>query len=52
MFALIMGISYQFKQAKAYSASGLVTVSQTESLFHKGVHLVKMVCTVAKQNVW
>ncbi|MBS7566031.1 hypothetical protein KHS38_16610 [Mucilaginibacter sp. Bleaf8] len=52
LFALVMGISYQFKQAKAYSANGLASVSQTESLFHKGVHLVKAVCSVSKQNLW
>jgi hypothetical protein len=52
LFALIMGVSYQFQQAKAYSENGLASVRQTKSLFTKSVQLVKTVCAVSKQNVW
>ena len=51
VFALVMGISYQFEQKKESAIVG-ASVHAT-SLFYKGVHLVKTVCSVAKDNhVW
>lgn len=50
LFALIMGVSYQFEQRKAIEL-GRLTVHST-SLFVKGITLVKTVCGIAKQNVW
>ncbi len=51
LFALIMGVSYQFEQ-KAKMELGQLNVKQSTSLFYKGVSLIKTVCSVAKQNVW
>lgn len=51
LFALVMGISYQFKQ-NAKTEIGQFNVKQSTSLFIKGITLVKTVCSVAKQNVW
>ncbi len=50
LFALVMGVSYQFEQRKAIEI-GQISVHST-SLFYKGVGLVKTVCAIAKQNVW
>lgn len=51
MFALILGVSYQFEQKKESAIVG-ASVHVT-SLFYKGVTLVKTVCSVAKDNhVW
>ena len=47
MFALIMGVGYQFKQ-KEESMVG--TTKHATSLFYKGVTLVKTVCGIAKEN--
>ncbi len=49
VFALIMGVSYQFQQKKETITSSTV---QATSLFYKGVGLVKMVCSIAKEKVW
>jgi hypothetical protein len=49
MFALIMGVSYQF-QHKRESIVG--TTEQATSLFYKGVGLVKTVCSIAKEKLW
>lgn len=49
LFALIMGVSYQF-QEKAASISH--TTEQATSLFYKGVTLVKTVCSVAENKLW
>ena len=51
MFALILGVSYQFDQKKESAVVG--TSVHATSLFYKGVTLVKTVCTIAKNNnVW
>jgi hypothetical protein len=50
LFALIMGISYQFEQKKQYTET-TASVHPT-SLFFKGIALVKAVCTISKENVW
>jgi hypothetical protein len=52
MFALIMGVSYQFEQRKHEAESMTASAVHATSLFVKGVHLVKAVCTVGKINVW
>jgi cytochrome c biogenesis protein CcdA len=49
LFALIMGVSYQFKQKKTELAG---TSSNATSLFFKGVTLVKTVCAISKEKVW
>jgi len=51
LFALVIGVSYQFEQ-KTKIEMGQLNVKQSTSLFVKGVSLVKTVCGVAKQNVW
>jgi hypothetical protein len=49
LFALIMGVSYQFQQKK----DAIVGTSvHATSLFYKGVTLVKTVCSIAKEKVW
>ncbi|MDB4924341.1 hypothetical protein [Mucilaginibacter sp.] len=50
MFALIMGISYQFEQKK--QNNDVATTSVHTSLFFKGITLVKAVCSIGKQDVW
>jgi len=50
IFAIIMGVSYQFEQKKQISSHS--SAVQATSLFIKGVSLVKTVCSVAKDNVW
>jgi hypothetical protein len=50
LFALIMGITYQFEQHKQN-----ITLASTEratSLFVKGITLVKTVCAIGKTDVW
>jgi len=52
MFALVLGVSYQFEQKKEAIAIGS-SAKHATSLFYKGVTLVKTVCSVAKNNnVW
>jgi len=50
LFALIMGVSYQFHQKREILV-GTPKVQAT-SLFVKSVNLVKTVCAVAKEKVW
>jgi cytochrome c biogenesis protein CcdA len=50
VFAIIMGVSYQFEQRKDFKAHA--TTEQATSLFFKGVSMVKTVCSIAKDNVW
>jgi hypothetical protein len=54
LFALLMGVSYQFEQKASSEVQqlGQLNVKQSTSLFYKGVGLVKTVCSVAKQIVW
>ncbi len=49
LFALVMGVSYQFQQKRSEIAG---TTKHATSLFFKGVSLVKMACSVSKENVW
>ncbi len=49
LFALIMGVSYQFEQKKAEIAS---TSHHATSLFFKGVTLIKTVCSIGNDNSW
>jgi uncharacterized membrane protein YidH (DUF202 family) len=51
LFALIMGVSYQFEQAKDQAENNFAS-TPTTSLFYKGVTLVKAVCSLSKDNVW
>lgn len=51
LFALVMGVSYQFEQ-KASRELGCINVKQSTSLFYKSMGLIKTVCSIAKQNVW
>lgn len=50
LFALIMGISYQFEQKK-FDIAGCCPQHAT-SLFFKGVNLVKTVVSVSKEKLW
>jgi hypothetical protein len=49
LFALIMGVSYQFQHKKETIVG---TTAHATSLFYKSVSLVKTVCAVAKEKVW
>ncbi len=49
LFALIMGVSYQFQQKREAIVG---TTVHATSLFYKGVTLVKTVCSIAKEKVW
>jgi len=51
LFALILGVSYQFEQ-KATMEVGQFNVKHSTSLFYKGVGLVKTICGIATQGVW
>jgi hypothetical protein len=52
MFALILGVSYQFEQKREALNIGS-SAKHATSLFYKGITLVKTVCSVAKSNnVW
>lgn len=51
LFALLMGVGYQFKQ-QASMELGQLNVKQTKSLFSKSIGLIKTVCSIAKQDVW
>jgi hypothetical protein len=53
LFALIMGVSYQFQQKGTAMASLAHHASiNTTSLFNKSVSLVKAVCAISKQKFW
>lgn len=52
LFAIIMGVSYQFEQRTQEFAAAHTSASQAKSLFIKGVSLVKTVASVAQENVW
>lgn len=52
MFALIMGISYQFEQKKQNLDNAAASTVQATSLFVKGISLIKAVCSVSNQSVW
>ena len=52
VFAIIMGISYQFEQHTQQFTAAHATASQAKSLFVKGISLVQTVCAIAKENVW
>lgn len=54
LFAMVMGVSYQFEQKAKAEVDGLsmTNVKQSTSLFIKGVHMVKAICGVATENVW
>jgi hypothetical protein len=49
MFALIMGVGYQFHQHRA-AITG--TTEHATSLFYKSVSLVKTVCSVVEEKLW
>ncbi len=49
VFALIMGVGYQFHQKKDIIVGRTV---QATSLFYKGVSLFKTMVSVSKEKVW
>ena len=51
LFALVMGVGYQFHIKKDINVGTSASVQAT-SLFYKSVSLVKTVCAVAKEKVW
>lgn len=50
VFAIIMGVTYQFEQKKQFTANN--SAVKATSLFIKGVTVVKTVASVATQNLW
>jgi hypothetical protein len=53
VFALVMGISYQFEQRKQNTDVTTTSASaKATSLFVKGVGLIKTVCSISNQDVW
>jgi Zn-dependent protease with chaperone function len=50
VFAIVMGVFYQFEQKKEYSAC--TSSVKATSLFVKGITLVKAVCSISKEKVW
>jgi cytochrome c biogenesis protein CcdA len=50
VFAIIMGVSYQFEQKKQNSSNNAAV--QATSLFIKGVSVVKTVCSIATEKLW
>lgn len=52
LFAMIMGVSYQYEQRTERFAKAHASATQAKSLFIKGVSLVKTVCSVAQEKVW
>ena len=51
LFALIMGVSYQFEQKK-FEIAGCTSAKHATSLFLKGVNMVKTVVSVSKEKLW
>jgi len=49
MFALIMGVSYQFQQKSSEIAC---STHHATSLFFKGIGLIKNVCSISKEKLW
>ena len=52
VFALIMGISYQFEQKKHEAEVAASSTVKATSLFVKGVNFLRTVASVKKDNVW
>jgi cytochrome c biogenesis protein CcdA len=52
IFAIIMGVSYQFEQKTEKFTAAHTSAAQAKSLFFKGVALVKTVASISKENVW
>ncbi|GGH21987.1 hypothetical protein [Mucilaginibacter phyllosphaerae] len=50
VFAIIMGVSYQFEQKKQYTAQN--SAVQATSLFIKGITVIKTVATIATDKIW
>jgi hypothetical protein len=50
VFAIIMGVCYQFEQKKEYLENS--SSVQATSLFVKGITLVKTICSIGKEKVW
>jgi hypothetical protein len=50
LFAVVMGISYQFQQKREFAAN--ITTSHATSLFYKSVSVIKTVCSIAKEKLW
>lgn len=52
MFALVMGVAYQFNQQQTNIQGASIKAKQATSLFYKGVSLFKTVCGISQENVW
>jgi cytochrome c biogenesis protein CcdA len=50
VFAIIMGVSYQFEQKKHFATDNAAV--QATSLFVKGISVVKTVCSIATEKLW
>ncbi|RCH54569.1 hypothetical protein DJ568_12165 [Mucilaginibacter hurinus] len=51
MFALVMGVAYQFSQQRELKGSAL-KAKQATSLFYKSLGLVKTMAGVSTEKVW
>jgi len=52
VFAVIMGVFYQFEQRETYTVSNDNSTAKATSLFVKGITLVKTVCSISNEKVW
>ncbi|TWR30539.1 hypothetical protein FPZ43_06260 [Mucilaginibacter pallidiroseus] len=53
VFAIVMGVSYQFEQKPTLQIeNGVASVKEAKSLFVKSIGLVKTVASIATDNVW
>ncbi len=52
VFALVMGIAYQFEQKKHQAEEAASSTVKATSLFVKGVTFLRTVASVKKDNVW
>jgi hypothetical protein len=52
MVALVLGVNYQFELPEHFAQSNVSQVEHATSLFSKGVHLVKAVCSLSPGKLW
>lgn len=52
MFALIMGVAYQFKHEENTIKGSAIKAKHATSLYYKGVSLFKTVCGISTEKVW
>lgn len=52
IFALVMGVAYQFNQQENAIKGSALKAKQATSLFYKGVNLFKTVAGINTEKVW